>query len=72
MHPIYWVMNTHQVVESRFHFRLCMDNLVCLFWFSMVYQCFFITPEFNEKNTLKAEVKPGKNEKIDFQIKQIG
>jgi len=49
-----------------------MDNLVCLFWFSMAYQCFFITPEFNEKTTLKAEVKPGKNEKIDFQVKQIG
>jgi hypothetical protein len=29
-------------------------------------------PEFNEKTTLKAEIKPGKNEKVDFQVKQIG
>lgn len=29
-------------------------------------------PEFNDKTTLKAEIKPGKNEKIDFQVKQIG
>ena len=29
-------------------------------------------PEFNEKTTLKAEIKPGKNEKIDFQVKQMG
>jgi hypothetical protein len=29
-------------------------------------------PEFNEKTTLKAEIKPGKNEKIDFQVNQIG
>ena len=28
-------------------------------------------PEFNEKTTLKAEIKPGKNEKIDFQVKQM-
>ncbi len=29
-------------------------------------------PEFNDKTTLKAEIKPGKNEKIDFQVKQMG
>lgn len=28
-------------------------------------------PEFNDKTTLKAEIKPGKNEKIDFQVKQM-
>jgi len=28
-------------------------------------------PEFNEKTTLKAEIKSGKNEKIDFQVKQM-
>lgn len=28
-------------------------------------------PEFNEKTTLKADIKPGKNEKVDFQVKQI-
>ena len=29
-------------------------------------------PEYNEKTTLKADIKPGKNEKVDFQVKQIG
>jgi len=29
-------------------------------------------PEFNDKTTLKAEIKPGKNDKIDFQVKQMG
>ena len=29
-------------------------------------------PEFNDKTTLKAGIKPGKNEKIDFQVKLIG
>ena len=29
-------------------------------------------PEFNDKTTLKADIKPGKNEKIDFQVKQMG
>ena len=29
-------------------------------------------PEFNDKTTLKAEIKPGKNEKIEFQVKQMG
>lgn len=29
-------------------------------------------PEFNDKTTLKAEIKPGKNDKVDFQVKQIG
>jgi len=29
-------------------------------------------PEFNVKTTLKAEIKPGKNENVDFQVKQIG
>lgn len=29
-------------------------------------------PEFNERTTLKAEIKPGKNDKVDFQVKQIG
>ena len=29
-------------------------------------------PEFNDKTTLIAEIKPGKNEKIDFQVKQMG
>ena len=29
-------------------------------------------PEFNDKTTLKAEIKPGKNEKIDFQVNQMG
>ncbi len=28
-------------------------------------------PEFNDKTTLKADIKPGKNEKIDFQVKQM-
>ena len=28
-------------------------------------------PEFNDKTTLKAEIKPGKNEKIDFQVNQM-
>ena len=28
-------------------------------------------PEFNDKTTLKAEIKPGKNEKVDFQVKQM-
>ena len=29
-------------------------------------------PDFNEKTTLKAEIKSGKNENVDFQVKQIG
>lgn len=29
-------------------------------------------PEYNEKTILKAEIKPGKNEKVDFQVRQIG
>jgi hypothetical protein len=29
-------------------------------------------PEFNDKTILKAEIKPGKNDKIDFQVKQMG
>ncbi|MEI7854102.1 MAG: hypothetical protein WCJ06_10365 [Planctomycetota bacterium] len=29
-------------------------------------------PEFNDKTTLKAEIKPGKNDKVDFQVKQMG
>ncbi len=29
-------------------------------------------PEFNDKTTLKAEIKPGKNDKVDFQVKPIG
>ncbi|MEI6687312.1 MAG: hypothetical protein WCN64_14315 [Planctomycetota bacterium] len=29
-------------------------------------------PEFNDKTTLKAEIKPDKNDKIDFQVKQMG
>ena len=45
---------------------------MCLLWFSKEHQCFFITPEFNVKTTLKAEIKPGKNENVDFQVKQIG
>jgi hypothetical protein len=28
-------------------------------------------PEFNDKTTLKAEIKPGKNEKINFQVNQM-
>jgi len=29
-------------------------------------------PEFNERTTLKAEIKPGKNDNVDFQVKQMG
>ena len=29
-------------------------------------------PEFNERTTLKAEIKPGRNDKVDFQVKQMG
>lgn len=29
-------------------------------------------PEFNERTTLKAEIKPGKNDKVDFQVKLMG
>ena len=30
-----------------------------------------IGPEFNEKSTLTADIKPGKNEGIDFQVKEL-
>jgi hypothetical protein len=29
-----------------------------------------IPPEFNDKTTLKADIKPGKNDGVDFQVKE--
>ncbi len=30
-----------------------------------------IGPEFNDKSTLTVDIKPGKNEQIDFQVKEL-